>query len=260
MIKLQNNKFFQYEIIGEFHSDGEWIHPARTIDSYELIFVLSGTVFLEEDGVCYELSPNSIFLLEPGKFHKGFQKNTSDVSFYWLHFYTDIDIPHKLYCKKDYHDIKFLMKKLLHISNSDSCQKQEADSLALVILQEFLRICNPQPAENNALLSKICEYIRINLKNGVTVSQIADHFGYNPDYIGKLFKKKLCVGLKEYIATEKVNCAKDLLLTTSMSVKEISYELGFSSENLFIKFFVYHENLSPAKFRNQYCNTHMNNK
>lgn len=35
--------------------------------------------------------------------------------------------------------------------------------------------------------------------------------------------------------------AKDFLLTTDMSVKQISRELGYSEENLFIKFFTYHE-------------------
>lgn len=43
--------------------------------------------------------------------------------------------------------------------------------------------------------------------------------------------------------------AKDFLLTTDMSVKQISRELGYSEENLFIKFFTYHEKISPAAFK-----------
>ena len=54
--------------------------------------------------------------------------------------------------------------------------------------------------------------------------------------------------------------AKDLLLTTDMSVKQISRELGYSEENLFIKFFTYHEKISPAAFLAKYCNTHINHK
>ena len=53
---------------------------------------------------------------------------------------------------------------------------------------------------------------------------------------------------------------KDLLLTTDMSVKQISRELGYSGEYLFIKFFTYHEKISPAAFKAKYCNTHINNK
>ena len=31
MIKLENNKYFSYDMIGEFHSSGKWIHPHRMI-------------------------------------------------------------------------------------------------------------------------------------------------------------------------------------------------------------------------------------
>ena len=65
---------------------------------------------------------------------------------------------------------------------------------------------------------------------------------------------------RQYISSEKIKLSKDLLLTTRLSVKEIAARLGFGSENLFIKFFKYHEDISPAKFRNKYYNTHMNNK
>ena len=35
MIKFENGKYFSYDMIGEFHSSGEWIHPRRSIKSYE---------------------------------------------------------------------------------------------------------------------------------------------------------------------------------------------------------------------------------
>ena len=57
-----------------------------------------------------------------------------------------------------------------------------------------------------------------------------------------------------------MNYAKDLLLTTDLSVKEIAAQMEFAEENLFIKYFIYHEEISPVKFRNKYFNTHMNNK
>ena len=75
-----------------------------------------------------------------------------------------------------------------------------------------------------------------------------------------MFKKNHGVGLKQYIAAERVKAAKDLLLTTGLSVKEIAAKLGFHEENLFIKFFIYHEEISPTRFRNKYVGVHINNK
>ena len=56
---------------GKFVSQGEWIHPDRVINSYELIFVLSGTVYINEDNVDYQLKKNEILLLSPTAHHFG---------------------------------------------------------------------------------------------------------------------------------------------------------------------------------------------
>ena len=66
--------------------------------------------------------------------------------------------------------------------------------------------------------------------------------------------------MKEYISSVRMKYAQNLLLTTNMSVKEISAQAEFENENHFIKFFKYHEGKSPSKFRNIYFNIHMNDK
>ena len=260
MLKTKDDKFFEYEIIGEFQSDGVWIHPTRRIDSYEMIFVIDGTVFIEEDGAEYELNTNDVLILEPGRLHGGTRESTSPTSFYWFHFRTDMEIPGKTYSSGEYYDLKYLLKKLLHITNSHTYPPETADALGLCAFCEYTNMVEKAAAGNNALLGKIDEYIRINVQKDIPVAAVAGHFGYNADYIGRMFKKNHGVGLKQYIAAERVKAAKDLLLTTGLSVKEIAAKLGFREENLFIKFFIYHEEISPTRFRNKYVGVHINNK
>lgn len=260
MIKLKSGNFFQYETSGKFSSDEIWTHPERTIYSYELIFMLDGTAFIEENGEKYELSPNSMLILEPKKRHKGFSESAPPVEFYWLHFNTDMSLPFKTKSGGEYYDLKYLLKKLLHISNTPSYPPESAEATALMIFYELTHLGNTSHTAKRSFVSEIAEYIRINAAENITVADTAKHFGYNADYLGKLFKANYGMGLKEYIAAEKIKLAKDLLLTSNLSVKEISALLGFSHENLFIKFFLYHEELSPSRFRNKYFNTHMNNK
>lgn len=259
MIQLENGKYFQYEIIGEFHSNDGWIHPKRTINSFELIFVLDGTVYIEEEGMEYKVGANEIILLEPYKQHAGSRKSDTKVAFYWFHFQTNMTLPCKTHSGTDLYDIKYLLKKLLHIANTPLYHENTADAVGLIIFQELLYHSNSPHNANRAFVRKIVEYIRINCKHNLSVSTVAQHFGYNADYLGKLFKQNYKIGLKEYIASERLKIAKDLLLTTNLSVKEISAEMGFEQENLFIKFFIYHEGISPTRFKNKYFNTHMNN-
>lgn len=260
MIELENGKYFSYDRIGEFHSSGEWIHPGRSIKSYEVILVLEGTVYIAEETQKYALQKNQLLLLEPFKEHYGYKTVSEPTAFYWFHFFTDLPVPLKSYDGTDIYEIKQLLKKLLHISNTPIYSPAAADAAGYLILEELIRLSLEENKSNQVLAARISEYIRNNIKNGITVSDIADHFGYNADYISKYFKKNNGIGLKEYIAAQRMKLAKDLLLTTDMSVKRISRELGYSEENLFIKFFTYHEKISPAAFKAKYCNTHINNQ
>ncbi len=127
-------------------------------------------------------------------------------------------------------------------------------------MEELRRLLSEEAPSNQTLAVQIAEYIRNNRKNNITVSEIARRFDYNADYMGKYFKKARGVGLREYLASQKLKLAKDLLLTTNMSVKQIARELGYREENVFIKFFTYHEKITPTVFRNKYYYTHINNK
>lgn len=259
MIKFENGKFFSYDMIGEFHSSGEWIHPKRRINSFEIIFVLDGTVYIAEETQKYTLQKNQLLLLEPYKEHYGYVSTSKPVAFYWFHFFTDLEIAEKTHTGTDIYDVKELLKKLLHITNSPDYSPYAADAAGLLIFEEFNRLSSKENASDQALAVQIREYIRNNIKKEITISDIARHFGYNADYIGKYFKKSRGVPLKKYLAEQRLRLAKDLLLTTDMSVKQIAKELGYSEENNFTKFFIYHETITPVRFRNKYCNTHINN-
>lgn len=260
MIKLDNGHFISYEHMGEFHSDAAWIHPVRSIKSYEIILVLEGTVYLHEDEKEYILNPNDVIILEPELIHGGSKTVTEPVAFYWLHFYTDLPLPMKVLSDQDLYEVRQLLRRLLHLTNTTGYSCHAADATVLLILEEFSKIVQERTTDSRVNISQITEYIRIHSDRKLTVSALARHFHYNPDYIAKLFQKHLGIGPKEYIAQQRLKKAKDLLLTTDLPIKLLATELGYEQENLFIKFFQYHEKISPTAFRNQYYNTHMNNK
>lgn len=260
MITLENGSFFSYDMIGEFHSSGEWMHPRRRIGSFEAILVLAGTVYIAEETQRYTLQKKQLLLLEPQKEHYGYQSVASPVAFYWFHFFTDLAVPLKLYTGEDIYETEQLMKKLLHISNTPTCSRAAADAAGYLIYEELLRLASEEASANQTLNAQIMEYVRTQLRHGVTVAEVARHFGYHADYIGKYFKKIHGIGLKEYIAAQRLKLAKELLLTTNMNIKQVSAEVGYAEENLFIKFFTYHEKISPTAFQNLYCNTHINHK
>ena len=260
MLKFDDGRYFSYEMIGEFRSSGSWIHRRRSIQSIELILVLEGEVHIAEEGESYTLLPDDILLLEPDKEHFGFKESVTPTAFYWFHFHTDMPLPFKTLSGADVFEIKKQLKRLLHFTNTPSYSENSADALAFLVFEELSQLGFKETSSNSGLVSKVKEYLRGNLLKNPTVAEISEYFGYNPDYIGKLFKNTVGVGLKEYIAAERLKYAKDLLLTTSKTVKQIAFDLGFTAENLFIKFFGYHEGISPTAYRSKYYNTHINSR
>lgn len=83
----------------------------------------------------------------------------------------------------------------------------------------------------------------------ITVNEIAEHFNYNPNYLGKLFKKNTNSTLSEVIINIRLNHAKDLLIKSNTSVEEIAFLVGYSNVSSFIRSFKKSFDLTPSRFR-----------
>lgn len=81
----------------------------------------------------------------------------------------------------------------------------------------------------------------------------ADHFGrklnMSTNYLSDLLKKETGKGIKEHIDGYIVRKAKNVLLSSSMSISEIAYDLGFDYPQSFTRMFKKKTGLSPNEFR-----------
>ena len=110
--------------------------------------------------------------------------------------------------------------------------------------------------KQRALISNVVEHIKRNSSDLIGVRQIADHFGYNPEYLTTLVKKSTGLSIIEHINREKCNEAKKLLLSTSLTVCEIAEKCGFSDPKYFSRIFKRHTDTTPSEYRNAYFNLH----
>lgn len=108
---------------------------------------------------------------------------------------------------------------------------------------------NRLPQECPKSLQKVVQYINEHLYESISVSKVADATNASHTYISKQFKKYLGVTLSEYIRIEKIKEAKRLLIDTDMTLADISFHLGFSSQPQFQKVFRKVENTTPMTYR-----------
>ncbi len=266
MINDFSNKLLklQYVSSGRFFSEEEWIHPKRVIESYEIIYVVEGCVYIQEEEERFILKKGEILILQPNKTHFGYQKSVGKTSFYWLHFLDCESIAfsniNQFICLEDNFQINLLFKQMLHVSNTPEYPIYTKNLILWLILTEIWVKQKENVNKCSPVLKNICEWVRTKADRKITVKEVANEFGYSEDYISRLFKKNFSLGIKEYIDETKMKTIKNLLLLTLYPMKQIAHEVGFNDYKSFLKYFKYHENISPMEYRKIYFNTHMNNK
>ncbi|MCJ8155783.1 helix-turn-helix transcriptional regulator [Chryseobacterium sp. SSA4.19] len=88
------------------------------------------------------------------------------------------------------------------------------------------------------------------LENGIpSVKTIAEQMNISPNYLGTLLRIHTQQNTQQHIQNKIIDTAKERLSTTSLSVSEIAYELGFEHSQSFSKMFKQKTNQSPGEFR-----------
>jgi len=88
------------------------------------------------------------------------------------------------------------------------------------------------------------------IENGIpSVKTIAEQMNISPNYLGSLLRIHTQQNTQQHIQNKIIDTAKERLSTTSLSVSEIAYELGFEHPQSFSKLFKQKTNQSPGEFR-----------
>ena len=88
------------------------------------------------------------------------------------------------------------------------------------------------------------------IENGLpTVQYVADKLNISPKYLGSMLRVLTGQNAQQHIHTMMIEKAKEKLSTTTLSVSEIAYQLGFEHPQSFSRLFKAKTNLSPLEFR-----------
>lgn len=103
--------------------------------------------------------------------------------------------------------------------------------------------------EQDHPMVKAITYIKANYASKISLNDLAEHLCMSVYYFCRVFKKTTGYSPYEYVTMVRLNHAKDLLKTTKLTVKEISFATGFNSEANFITCFKQHTKNTPTEFR-----------
>ena len=102
------------------------------------------------------------------------------------------------------------------------------------------------------LLSDYFEHEKVQEMGLPTVQYLSEKLNVSPTYLSDLLRKLTGQSTQQHIHNKLIDKAKQILTTTSLSVSEIAYQLGFEYPQSFNKLFKSKTNVSPLEFRQSF--------
>ena len=250
------------------HADGYYfdIDKGRVLNEYQLLYITEGEgIFNSAHAKDIPLKAGNLFLLFPGEWHTYHPTGKNGWKSYWIGFKgKNVDDRVKAgflsVYKPIYHvgfsaDIIRLYEEAYKRAQEEAPYSQQI--LAGIVnhlvglmyaLERSMELSNDHTRVDMINLARL--RIRESLEVDLTIQQVAEELGVSYSNFRKLFKEFTGISPALYQQDLRLQRAKELLATTTLSIKEIAYRLRFDSPDYFSSKFKIKTGKKPSEFRN----------
>ena len=99
-------------------------------------------------------------------------------------------------------------------------------------------------------------YIHQHIFEPLPLSRLASHVAYSPYHFTRIFQARIGLSPIYYVSSLRLQKAKELLLRTNLSVRDIALEIGQQSLGTFTTRFTERVGVTPSHFRNSMLQAH----
>lgn len=250
------------------HADGYYfdIDKGRVLNEYQLLYITEGEgIFNSAHAKDIPLKAGHLFLLFPGEWHTYHPTGKNGWKSYWIGFKgKNVDDRVKAgflsVYKPIYHvgfsaDIIRLYEEAYKRAQEEAPYSQQI--LAGIVnhlvglmyaLERSMELSKDHTRVDMINLARL--RIRESLEVDLTIQQVAEELGVSYSNFRKLFKEFTGISPALYQQDLRLQRAKELLATTTLSIKEIAYRLRFESPDYFSSKFKIKTGKKPSEFRN----------
>lgn len=106
-------------------------------------------------------------------------------------------------------------------------------------------------SQSENLVDQAKTFIDQNYHKHLTLESVADELAVSPYYLSKLFKQQANKNFIDYLTHIRIENAKILIRSSSLSIKEISRKVGYSNPNYFSRVFKKVTAIKPLEYRDK---------
>lgn len=106
--------------------------------------------------------------------------------------------------------------------------------------------------QEERMITGIIRYLQEHLAEEISLNILAEEFHLSSQYISQLFKNEIGVNFLAYLTNIRMENAKKLLISTSLSIGEISNQCGYGDYRVFTKAFKKVEGSTPSQYRRDF--------
>lgn len=237
----------------------------RILKEFQINYITEGEGILENAHGIFPLTTGSIFITFPGIWHT--YKPSSNTG--WTENYIGFNgemakklIAHPLFnpenpvfnfgIREEFIDTYL---KIFDLVEKEHPGFQQIASGMIIKLLGYIISFEKQKGFSGKRIAQVIETIRFEMRQNIEqvfdLEAMAQKHNVSYSYFRKMFKKYTGVSPGQYHLQLRIIRAKELLISTNKSIKEISYELGFQSIFYFSNMFKKKEGTTPSNFRNK---------
>ena len=248
------------------HPKSYYFNPqkGRVLSEYQFVYISKGKgIFESESTKKRAIAKGQIMILFPGQWHSYQPLKDTGWNEYYIGFEGSIidSIIKKSFISSQNQvldvgtseELVNLFSTAIRVAKEDKKSAQQyLAGIVFHILGMILALSqnkNYEARESTQVIERAKIIMGENIHKDIDVKEIASKLGTSYSWFRKFFKEYTGYAPAQYFQELKLRKAKELLTETNLPIKEIAYELNFSSIEYFLSFFKQRVNITPSEYR-----------